>query len=310
MFFILTTGRSGSKSIAEYLSSSPELICLHEPEPVLIEEATQYIYGNYSHDQMVELLRSTRPLRIDGREYGESNQKLSFVIPAILEAFPDSKFIWLVRDGRDVVNSTFSFGWYDLSIMPDSHWQSHLIQGPKVGDIDEYQWDKMDTFGKCCWYWSFTNKCIKKELSLIDQSRWKLIKLEDINYQDIFNLLGIKTIDKKILWINKKRKYVPNKGWQNWNEGQRNTFRSICGKQMNEMYPGWITEDGKWVELTRLTVTSKVKHYIQNMLVNVSGKQSFIYRAVELIVSLVFRDNSSIIMRRLDKIYRRLSGEE
>ena len=148
MFFILTTGRSGSKSIADYLSSSPQLICLHEPEPVLIEEATQYIYGNYSHDKMVELLRSTRPLRIDSREYGESNQKLSFVIPAILEAFPDSKFIWLVRDGRNVVNSTFSFGWYDLSIMPDSHWQSHLIQGPKVGDIDEYQWDKMDTFGK------------------------------------------------------------------------------------------------------------------------------------------------------------------
>jgi len=310
MFFVLTTGRSGSKSIANYLSSFKDVLCIHEPEPILIEEATLYLYGKYSHEKIVQLLKDTRKKIIDGKQYGESNQKLSFIIPALQEAFHDSKYIWLVRDGREVVNSTFSLGWYDSSLLKDSKWQKYQIEAPKTGDINDEQWRKMNSFEKCCWYWSYTNKIIKRELDKIEESRWVLAKLEDINYDEIFKLLGLKSNKTKMPWVNKKRKLKENSAWKNWDENKKNTFKKICGQQMDEIYPGWITRNGKWEELSKVSIAKKVKHFLQNLLVNVPGKTSLIYRSVKWFCDLIFRSKSPVILNKLDSIYRKMSGEE
>ena len=310
MFFVLTTGRSGSKSIANYLSSSNDIMCLHEPNPILIEEAPQYLYKNYSHEKLVQLLRKTRKPIVNGLQYGESNQKLSFIIPAIVEAFPECKFIWLVRDGREVVNSAYSLGWYDNNLLKNSKWQNNLIQAPNTGDIEKNQWDKMNSFEKCCWYWGYTNKLIKTHLNLIDEKKWLLVKIEDIKYDKIFKFLDAKPSEHKVPWVNKKRKLKENESWQNWTGEQKNIFKEICGREMDELYPNWITANGKWCELLHIPVTTKIKHYFQNILVKVPGKKSILYRTVKYMCDLIFRKKSPLILRRLDKIYRKLSGEE
>jgi hypothetical protein len=112
MFFVVSTGRCGSKSIADLLNASPDCVCVHELEPRLISEATAYLYGDLRHEEAVTLLRSTRPSTRNGKQFGESNHKLSYLIPAINAAFPDAKFVWLVRDGRRTVESMYKRGWY------------------------------------------------------------------------------------------------------------------------------------------------------------------------------------------------------
>ena len=310
MFFILTTGRSGSKSIASYLSSSPEIVCRHEPEPVLIEEASEYFYGNFPHEKMVELLRSTRQPEIEGRQYGESNQKLSFIIPAAIEAFPQLKFIWLIRDGRDVVNSTHSIGWYDNSLLQGSMWQEHLIDGVKSGDVSEEDWSAMDSFEKCCWYWSFTNNVIKNNLAQMDKSRWMVIRLEDIKYDDVFRFLSVPPCRKKVPWINKKRRLKESSGWRSWDDRQKHVFEKVCGPLMNEFYPGWIDSDNKWLEIKKVGPLSRLKHYFQNKLVSIPGKSSVLYRFVKGSCDFIFRSRSPVVLAKLDKVYRKLSGEE
>lgn len=309
MFFILTTGRSGSTSIAKYVSTFPGFLCLHEPEPILIKEANLYLYGKYVHSEMVELLRASRASHIEGREYGESNQKLSFIIPALREAFPSGKFIWLARDGRNVVNSIFALGWYDPELLKESMWQMNLPQAPEINDLDRMIWDTMTPFEKCCWYWNFTNRLIQKNLASLDRQQWIFLRLEDVDYRQIHNLLKIKDNPKKLPWVNKKRKNNTKQGWQAWDKKQRTSFEKLCGGLMTELYPGWVSANGEWVDIIRLSPFSMIKHYVQDIMVNVDGKQSLLYKAVSIPTHFVFRGYAHKILHKIDYIYKKISGE-
>jgi len=309
MFFIVTTGRSGSTSIAQYISTSDNCICIHEPKPSLVSEAVEYLYGVFSQDQMVNLLKATRHHEQDGCVYGESNQKLSFIIPAIQSAFPDSKFIWLARDGRNVVSSIFALGWYDPDLLKGSKWQDNLVIAPNVGDLSEKQWDSMSSFDRCCWYWSFTNRLIKTKLLACNIQNWGFVKIEAIDYNLINSLLGLKGCKKKIPWVNKKRKAKNNQDWSSWDEGQKESFKRYCGPMMDELYPGWESPNGEWIVLNSLPIGTKIKHSFQNLLVNIKGKNSILYKAVNIPVQFVFRKHAPKILSKLDYIYKKISGE-
>ena len=112
MFFVLTTGRSGSKTVAHLLSLVGGFTCLHEPAPELIPESSAYRYGKAPADAVEKLLVETRSPHLDGSEYCESNQTLSLVIPALVRAFPQARYIWLIRNGLDMVASAYSKQWY------------------------------------------------------------------------------------------------------------------------------------------------------------------------------------------------------
>lgn len=47
--------------------------------------------------------------------YAECAQKLFNVIPFLNDLFPSSKFIWLLRDGRDAVASGVNRGWFSTN---------------------------------------------------------------------------------------------------------------------------------------------------------------------------------------------------
>jgi hypothetical protein len=247
MFFILSTGRSGSKSIAEFLSLSGQVTCLHEPEPTLVEESRKYLYGEYDNQEMVSLLKNTRVPVINGKEYGESNNRLSYIIPALSDAFNDCKFIWLVRDGREVVKSFYSLGWYDDEVSKKSVWTMNFIEAPKTGDMSIAEWGQLDPFARCCWYWTFTNNRINDELFKIDKDNWIFLKLESIDdsLDSLYQFLGINKIEGDFPWLNLKRQRVKIKSWKDWSEKQKASFEAICGDTMDMFYPGWRSKDVK-----------------------------------------------------------------
>ncbi len=60
MILVLSTGRSGTKSFADYLDLSPKLHAVHEADPLLIDEVVESLRGSRSPESLAELLRASR----------------------------------------------------------------------------------------------------------------------------------------------------------------------------------------------------------------------------------------------------------
>jgi len=261
MFFVVTTGRSGSQTIARILSQSPNCICLHEPEPALVKEATLYHYRLVSDKMIRAILLSTRTPILHRKIYGESNQKLSTMIPVLAEAFPESQFIWLVRDGRDVVASTYyAREWYkpvdevvdrpEPFSIPLKEWTWYRLRGDQTGIMSTTQWEALSRFEKNCWLWAYTNEIIQEHLEKLPKERWMPIRLETLFEQlpDICRFVGVHLPPM----IEKARHNVSAavpKNWPEWSNDQKSAFERWCGEMMGMLYPDWRDPNGDWLDL-------------------------------------------------------------
>ena len=111
MFFVVSTGRSGSTSLARSLDRIDACHAVHEPAPELILEASGYRGGSVSREKLQSVLRETRHSMVEGRDYCESNQNLALIIPVLRELYPQARFVWLIRNGLDVVASAHQKQW-------------------------------------------------------------------------------------------------------------------------------------------------------------------------------------------------------
>lgn len=249
MFFVVSTGRCGSKSIARFLSKSPDCVCVHEAEPKLIAEATRYLYGSFDHSRLAEILRSTRSPMLDGKQYGESNHKLSFLIPALREVFPQAKFVWLIRDGRDTVASMYGRGWYsgvsqfvnDPKLM---QWERYRLRADKLGEMSKLAWCNLSRFEKCCWYWAHKNWLIEEALR-VTQADWVLIRLEEIEEEGgkLFDFLEIAhPRDARLSHLNRSRSGDNPLRWELWDIEKREAFAHYSSHLMDDHYPSWRQE--------------------------------------------------------------------
>jgi hypothetical protein len=257
MFFVVSTGRAGSKLISHLLSAVDGCTCEHEPEPALILEASAYRYGDISQEETVALLRETRSPRLNGDVYCESNQTLSLLIPVLVRVFPQARFIWLMRNGRDMVASAYSKQWYsghsenhdryeDCTPL-EKRWIDGRIQGDRCGDLSAAAWASLDRFGHCCWYWYYVNDLIARDLAQYAPNRYYRIHLEAIDAQlpALLRWMGLKTLLRPAA-----RRINPGKRaahpWSEWSEAQRDQFEHWCAEQMDKFYPGWRAGNGEW----------------------------------------------------------------
>lgn len=255
MLFVLNTGRAGSRTVANVLSQHPELVSTHEPLPRLIEETAEYRYGRYPAERLAALLAESRPASIDGRRYCETANRLSLAVPVLAETFPDAQFLWLVRDGRDVVSSGMQRGWFDPSVVKDTPWERHRLRGDELGEVDPAEWADWSPFRRVSWLWRRTNEIIDADLSALEPDRSMLVRLEELpaRMDDIARFLDIEPID----WIvprQNARATRPDTGpstanqvdrrfeFADWTEEQIEDFRRECGELMDVLYPYWQTE--------------------------------------------------------------------
>lgn len=244
--FVVSTGRSGTLTLATLLDSVPGASVGHEREPRLVAESVAYLEGRLSHAETVELLRRTRsPEAIGGeRLSGEAHHRLSFALPALAEAFPEARIVWLLRDGRPTVASLVHRGWYERNEeeLRGPHkrvpWPQHRVRGDLVGDLAGEEWADLDAFGRCCWYWSFVNRLIGRELERLGLPALKL-RLEDLESRrpELEAFLGLGT-ELPAVPVAHRSKKSPI-GWALWPVERRRTFERLCGREMDEHYPGW-----------------------------------------------------------------------
>lgn len=258
--FVISTGRSGTTSLARTLTLVGNLDCLHEPAPELILESSGYRHGTTSAETVRRLLLQTRRAEC-GQRYCESNQTMALLIPEIVGAFADAAFVWLIRDGRDVVASAMQKQWYTGH--SENHeryedcppieraWIDGRIRGDLCGEVAPAAWRAMSRFEKCCWYWSYVNRTIAEDLAAHASTRFFRLHLERLNSQigPLLGWLGLRTVITPVAKVHNRAKRPPYH-WSRWTAEERASFVRWCGRLMDEDYAGW--RDGEtWRALPR-----------------------------------------------------------
>ena len=151
----------------------------------------------------------------------------------LAKEFSNATFIYLVRDGRDVVRSLMNRRHYR-----DKDHHSYKYK-PTKNDIYRKAWKRMDRFEKVCWYWMHGNQYILTKSGLTPVKFENLITNYTYFKNNILEKTGISVPESK--WraevkspSNKTKKYGFPK-WTEWNNVMIRKFNAICGPTMKSL---------------------------------------------------------------------------
>lgn len=245
MFFIVGTGRCGTKTLARTLNEHPLCQCTHEKHKIFIKLATDYCHGLIEDWELIQHLKTMRqlfPNRIGLSLYGLSDHKASYLIQQLSRINKKVKFIWLVRNGWDTVSSTRSRGWYqpdEIELVDKGFrlWRKYRLEGDLCGDMEPARWASLTPFEKSCWYWSYTNNTILDATSLLPSHQSIMVRLEELDRKipEILEFLDLPNYPLSTKHSN-KAKYKIKKP-QQWSTEEHEQFNKLCGKTMGLLYP-------------------------------------------------------------------------
>lgn len=245
LFFVVSTGRSGTKSISQYLNQFPNVNCQHEPNHFLIALSTQLAHQEISPEQATAVLDSiySQSSVFPDSVYGESDQKLGNLIPLLHQILPLAKFVFLTRNAQDFVLSAMNKNWYSTKEKIDGDfltqlWKENRIQGNQVGSVNNQEWSNMDALEKCAWYWSYWNRLIKSNLRKIPAENYIEIKLEQFENEKekLFSFLKLNktSVDFPVSNTTPNARFTKQQFWSNENKAK---LLKWSENEMKELYP-------------------------------------------------------------------------
>jgi hypothetical protein len=145
--------------------------------------------------------------------WGDSSNKLSWLIEPLDRLFPDARFIHLVRDGRKVASSFFhklAAECYDdrsLGILrghlddparvpPPPPEKKYWWTPPRPGSPWAAEFPEFDQFQRICFHWAEVNRVILSAFASIDSARTRTYKIEELAGRrdllaDLLDFLGL-----------------------------------------------------------------------------------------------------------------------
>ena len=243
--FIVTTGRSGSTSIAKLLDQHPSIDSRHEPRHQLIKWSTDFAHGKITK---TDLEKQLRQLFLDTSTYKrdvmrlESDQKYSTMIPILAEIFPDAKFVWLTRSASSVVASTVGRSWYSDNSHPvwnriPWYYHEYRLRGDRSGSVLCEDWSAMNSFEKNCWYWGYVNSKIERDFVGLDANRKFHLRLEEISTQTESLLEFLDVPSMKMAQKSSNPAFYPKFSEEDWSEEEREAYTKWCAPLMHRLYP-------------------------------------------------------------------------
>ncbi len=271
-FFILTCARSGSTSLARILDTATNGTCAVEPMPNLNVETRLAMEGELEDPRKVveEILvpRVRKGLARD-EVYGEKNVTYGPFIPHLHE-LTGCKFIFLRRDGRDVVRSLMD--WHDrmfgnvyreciepgnlaqravnaIASLPIHQDSSDFARPrPKPGSKWYERWETMSRFEMCCYYWATINDLYRDALDALPSDAWIEVDYTKPQADDILraaDLCGLTGLEAEHIQqildagVNSLEDRAAgervHKLWMDWDGGRRRSFESIAGATMERL---------------------------------------------------------------------------
>lgn len=257
IFFVVGTGRCGSLTISRVLSQHPDATCRHEPRPQMIRLAAEWAHRERDREQIRRELDAVfrgSSVFPANKVYGESDQNYSHLIPLLADLLPASRFIWLIRDGRDFVASASERGWYSSQAdagNPVSHelmdrWLYYRLNGSRCGELSHEEWDALPLFERYSWYWRHVNRVIEASLQNLPPDRWRRLKIEEFaaKTDEVLRFLGLRPSPLVVRQHNKANYEITR--WEEWSVAEHEGFERWCGAEMDRWYAGWKAPDGVW----------------------------------------------------------------
>jgi hypothetical protein len=196
IFFIVSSGRSGTAMLHKVLSSAGDIEMHHEYMVQITQKlAVQRYQGLIGADDATRILRdvyASAARYSPARFWGDSSNKSSWLIPELAALLPEAKFVHLVRDGRKVAGSyyrkLFAECYDDRST---AILQAHLddpANNPAPPPEKKYWWPiaadpafrKYDQFARIAWHWGEVNRVIFDALAALPPERSHFARLEDL----------------------------------------------------------------------------------------------------------------------------------
>jgi len=246
--FVLSTGRTGTETIAALLALAKNVMAFHEPSPKLYE-ISKLAYENFTdpfaQKILIEVFQAFRDelltMSLDyGLGYVETSPQLTFLAHAILARYPDARFIHLVRDPRDVVRSGMRRRWFD------GHPNDKYRKTPAPSSLAARKWGSFNSFQKILWLWSETNHWISQFLSTVRPQSKLVIHSEDIfngnltAIHELFDFIGAPMPPgKKIERLLQKKLNSQKNGVfpasSDWTDEMQRDLSEIAGKVASEL---------------------------------------------------------------------------
>jgi hypothetical protein len=200
-FFVVSSGRSGTAMLHKALSAVPDVEMHHEymvqiTQPLAIRRYLGLVEGEAAIKTIAETYGAA--LRCSqATHWGDSSNKVSWLIPELAAAFPHARFVHLVRDGRKVASSYFhKLGdeCYDdrSTAILQAHYdapQTHPAPPPEKkywwplprhGARDAETFRAFSQFERVCWHWAEVNRLALEELSRLPPERTMFVRLEEL----------------------------------------------------------------------------------------------------------------------------------
>ena len=209
--FVLSTGRSGSKSIVNILNQHPDCHALHEDISQLVRISTEIAYNKEDSNPYKEL-NSILEIKTWNSSNNQllihSDQRFWNLIPFLSDYFPNAKFIHLIREPLSCIKSMIFRDWYQNFEYNRHDWDKYRLRGDLVGAFSVNEWQEMSNIQKCTWYYYFVNNSISKQLNEISDSRIFSVKLEKLDSEicAILNFVKLDKIDLKVVKSNEINK--------------------------------------------------------------------------------------------------------
>lgn len=248
---MISTGRSGTGTLAATLSQSPSLHCGHETTRELIRLSMERAHHDRAPEDVERELRALYEHRAaapgESRHQGESDHHAFNLVEMLARVLPGSRYVWLVRDGREVVASAAARGWYGSALRREDpgrfplreYYEFYRVRGDLCGEVEAAEWAGMSPFERCCWYWSYVNRTIGAQLRALPRRRWTAVRLERLEEEvgRVVELLDARPFPFSVEHENRADYSV--RRHPEWTAGEHAAFARWCGDEMDRWYPGW-----------------------------------------------------------------------
>lgn len=200
-FFVVSSGRSGTAMLHKALSAAGDIEMHHEYMVHIVQRLGVRRYmGLADAAEAKRVLRETHAAAVhysEAAHWGDSSNKLSWLIPELAALLPRARFVHLVRDGRKVAGSYFRklgdecYDQRSTAILtahvadPGRHpapppEKKYWWPLPGTGDPWAEEFGAFDQFSRIAWHWAEINRVILDSLAALAPQRTHFVRLEDL----------------------------------------------------------------------------------------------------------------------------------
>lgn len=200
-FFVVSSGRSGTAMLHKALSAAGDIEMHHEYMVHIVQRLGVRRYmGLVDAAEAKRVLRETHAAAVhysEAAHWGDSSNKLSWLIPELAALLPQARFVHLVRDGRKVAGSYFrklGAECYDdrSTAILTAHARDPVRHPapppekkywwplPSKGDPWAEEFPAFGQFSRIAWHWAEINRVILNSLAVLAPQRTHFVRLEDL----------------------------------------------------------------------------------------------------------------------------------